>query len=77
MTLVVTGMLAQTGNRHVDYEGAWQIWNRRLDYGEACKHGIGGWIMVKPANTDRRMDYSDPGKHGIGGWIMVKTANTK
>ena len=64
ITLVLTGVLAQTGNR-------------RLDYDEACKHGIGGWIMVKPANTDRRMDYSDPGKHGIGGWIMVKPANTK
>ena len=62
MTLVVTGMLAQTGNR-------------RMDYGEACKHGIGGCIMVKPAKTDRRMDYGDPGKHGICGWIIVSLAN--
>ena len=29
--------------------------DRRVDYGEACKQGIGGWIMVKP------------GKQGIGG----------
>ena len=34
-----------------------------FDYGEAYKHGIGGWIMVRP------------GKQGIGGQIMVKPGN--
>ena len=65
MTLVVTGMLAQTGNR-------------RLDYGEACKHGIGGWIMVKPSKQGiGGWIIVKAGKQVIGGWIMVNPANTK
>ena len=35
----------------------WQIGNRRVDYGEACKHEIGGWIMMKPGNMEWRVDY--------------------
>ena len=34
-----------------------------MDYSDPGKHGIGGWIMVRPS------------KQGIGVWIMVKPSN--
>ena len=41
-----------------------------MDYGEACKHEIGGWIMMKPGNMEWRVDVSEPGQCGVRGWIV-------
>ena len=57
MTLVVTGMLAQSQNRRMDYGEAWQTWNRRVDYRKPSKHRIGGWIVMKLGNMEWRVDY--------------------
>ena len=37
-----------------------------MDYGNPGKHGIGGWIMVKPGNMEWRVDYE-------GAWAMRRS----